>query len=214
VMLAISSSYFSYRVLSSFNQLPITAKVSWSLISTILVLGSLIYPVMGTRDRIQDRFAPTPFSLNGYKYIEGTTYNDPVGTINLENDFKGILWLRQNIEGSPVIAEGLTPSYRWGGRVSVHTGLPSVIGWKWHQEQQRWDYRQSVEDRRRDIDMLYSNPSMADEIIDRYGISYIYVGSVENLYYPSEGIKALKEGLEGKLGIVFESKEVTILKVK
>ena len=214
VMLAISSSYFSYRVLSSFNQLPITAKVSWSLISTILVLGSLIYPVMGSRDRIQDRFAPTPFSLNGYKYIEGTTYNDPVGTINLENDFKGILWLRQNIEGSPVIAEGLTPSYRWGGRVSVHTGLPSVIGWKWHQEQQRWDYRQSVEDRRRDIDMLYSNPSMADEIIDRYGISYIYVGSVENLYYPSEGIKALKEGLEGKLGIVFESKEVTILKVK
>ena len=113
-----------------------------------------------------------------------------------------------------MIAEGLTPSYRWGGRVSVHTGLPSVIGWKWHQEQQRWDYRQSVEDRRRDIDLLYSNPSLANEVIDRYGINYIYVGSVENLYYPSEGINALKEGLDGKLDIVFESNEVTILKVK
>ena len=100
------------------------------------------------------------------------------------------MWLRRNVKGSPIVLEANTPTYRWGGRVSIHTGLPSVVGWQWHQEQQRWDYRQMVAPRIRDVERIYSTQDtlVAMELLRKYGVKYVYVGQLEKSYYPSEGI--------------------------
>ncbi|MEC9320688.1 MAG: hypothetical protein VX869_00735, partial [Chloroflexota bacterium] len=190
-------------------------KFPWIGIASVLVLAGLIYPVMGTKDRLRDRFNGnvTPLTLNGYEYLEGTTYSDIKGAVDLGSDFEGIEWLRENVKGSPVIVEGITPTYRWGGRVSVHTGLPTVVGWKWHQEQQRWGIKHLVSGRQEDVNTIYSSPAAASDLIDKYGIEYVYIGDLERLYYPGESLEKLTQGLNGKLSSVFESDNVIILKV-
>ena len=135
------------------------------------------------------------------------------GTIDLESDFEGIEWLRENVKGSPVIVEGITPTYRWGGRVSVNTGLPTVVGWKWHQEQQRWGMKHLVSSRQEDVNTIYSLPAAAADLIDKYEVEYVYIGELERLYYPHDSLERLAQGLNGKLSRVFESDSVIILKV-
>jgi len=58
--------------------------------------------------------------------------------ISLAGDYAAIRWMQDTIQGSPVILEGLGyREYLWANRVSIYTGLPAVIGWRWHQVQQR-----------------------------------------------------------------------------
>ena len=135
------------------------------------------------------------------------------GNIDLETDFEGIRWLQQNVEGSPVIVEGVTPTYRWGSRVSINTGLPTIVGWQWHQQQQRWDYRGIVDERIHDVDRIYSsiNPSEAIEVLTEYDVKYLYVGELERNYYPSYGIRKFSDMDE--LTSVFENEDVTIYRV-
>ena len=76
--------------------------------------------------------------LDGWAYMETANYWDPIGEeYELKWDLEAIRWLLDNVVGSPVILEGHTPEYRWGGRYSINTGLPTVLGWNWHQRQQR-----------------------------------------------------------------------------
>ena len=65
------------------------------------------------------------------KYMESATHWDSVA-LDLGQDYAGILWMRENVQGSPVIVEANTPEYRWGSRYSIYTGLPGVVGWNWH----------------------------------------------------------------------------------
>ena len=112
--------------------------------------------------------------------------------------------------------EANTPTYRWGGRVSIHTGLPSVVGWKWHQEQQRYGAIETmVVSRIRDVDRIYSTSdvSRAVSLIDQYDVKYVYLGQVERLYYPADGIAKFEAGLAPFLRRVFETDYVTIYEV-
>ena len=125
--------------------------------------------------------------------------------------------MNQNIKGSPVILEGSTPIYRWGGRVSIYTGLPTVIGWSWHQEQQRWRHRQLVKDRQRDVNRIYSttNSSEAISLLRKYGVGYLYIGELERQYYPSKGIaKFENDKLGGAISEIYRNEQVIIYRVE
>ena len=115
-----------------------------------------------------------------------------------------------------MILEGLTDSYRWGGRVSVYTGLPSVIGWKWHQEQQRWGYQAEVDYRIRDVNQIYNtiNEDSALGLIKKYEIEYIYVGPLEKVYYSPESLEKFDRMSGSTLDIVFRSDNVIIYRVR
>ena len=217
VLLGLAAAYFIWHMAGSLFHGPVQAgswRFLWAGGLAVLIVCAAVYTVFGTQDRLRDRFDANdvPATLDGLAYASGTTYFDQEGPIDLEADLKGIHWLRENVKGSPVVLEGNTPLYRWGGRVSIYTGLPSVIGWRWHQHQQRWDYRQQVDRRVLDVDRMYSttDPSETIELLDNYGVRYIYVGEVERLYYPEPGIAKFEDALGSRLTPVFRTDKVTI----
>ena len=220
VLLALASAFAVWRLVGALG-LGIGgggkrawARSAWTIALCALVLASAVYPLLGTRDRLRDRFYGNaiPLTLDGLAYAEGTVYQDPKGEVELSQDMAAIRWLRENVEGSPVVLEASVPSYQWGGRVSIHTGLPGVVGWEWHQQQQRWDYRDDVSARVRDVNRIYatSDPSAAAALMEKYGVAYIYVGELERLYYPADGIAKFADGRMGGLETVFESEGVAI----
>ena len=217
VLLALGSAFLVWRMTGSLFGVPAqTRKLSRAWLGGLvaLVVCAAVFTVLGTQDRLRDRFDADRVSLtlDGLAYVPGTTYLDREGPIDLEADLEGVHWLRENVQGSPVILEANTPLYRWGGRVSIHTGLPSVVGWRWHQQQQRWGYRDQVDRRIRDVDRIYStaDPSEAVDLLTRYGVKYVYVGQVERLYYPDRGIAKFDGDLRPHLTPVFHTDDVTI----
>ena len=221
VMLAVASAYLVWR-LAHGRRVALCrlswGKKAWTGMLTALILSAAVYPVLGTQDRLRDRFYDhtLPLTLDGTAYIDRVIYSDRQGDIDLEADFQGIQWLRENVRGSPIVLEGNTPLYRWGGRVSIYTGLPTVIGWKWHQEQQRWDYRDEVNRRIADVKRIYetTNPSVALSLMRKYDVMYVYVGQVERLYYSDAGLSKFDGSLSSQLVKEFETDQVTIYRVK
>lgn len=204
--------------------LPAAASVS-------LILGSLIYTVLGGHTRLIQRFPVTPpVTLDGYAYMKTATLPNESGTIQrFVYDYQAIQWLNSNIRKPRTIAEASVGPYRGNGsRVSEYTGLPAVLGWNVHESQQR--YPDEVSRRDSEIRTLYdtSDIQQALEVIERYGIQYIYVGTVERHYElpgdQSAGISpepyASKQGLEkfdkmtGKfLTVIYRNPDVTIYRV-
>jgi YYY domain-containing protein len=225
VLMAVGSAYLLWRMLCIKPDVQTTEagsrrgslKWAWAGAVTVLILSASVYPVLGTKDRLRDRFDGnvTPLTLDGTAYIEGTIYRDAEGDVDLAADFEGIQWLRANISGSPIVLEANTPTYRWGGRVSIYTGLPSVVGWQWHQEQQRWGYRPEVGLRINDVAKIYNTSDMSEalSLLQKYNVQYVYLGQLERHYYEEQGI-AKFDDMSPDLENIFSTNNVNIYRVK
>jgi YYY domain-containing protein len=202
---------------TAWGQIP-WLKSIWVLALAILMLGALIYTMSGTRARVSssDRFDQYHgHSINGMDYMRYAVYREENGEIDLKYDYDAIWWMRENVEGTPIIVEGQTPSYRWGSRFSIYTGLPTVIGWGWHQKQQRAGFDYMIDERESDLKEFYSSSSIdtAIDFLRKYRVSYVIVGQVERLYYPEEGIAKFAQ-MEGReLELVYENPKIQIYRV-
>ena len=137
--------------------------------------------------------------------------------ISLEHDREAMSWMRQNIAGRPAIVEANTPLYRWGSRVSIYTGLPTIIGWDWHQKQQRSILPGEYIDRRlEDVGTIYRdpNPTVAQRLLRKYGVEYVYLGKLERIYYGGDGLTKFAQ-FDGQLwDKVYENADVQIYRVR
>lgn len=112
--------------------------------------------------------------LNATAFLE-TDYAEDVGAIR---------WLKENIEGSPVVLEANGDSYSEYERVSAMTGLPTVMGWYVHE----WLWRNDVADlnaKADEIETIYTSTNAVEVqmLVEKYDISYIFVGSCEREKY-------------------------------
>ena len=177
----------------------------------------MLFPVLGTINRIQDRFVDTNLTLDGSKFAEKAKYKNNSNSISLKNDLDAINWLKENERKTKNIIEGLSPLYTWGNRFSIYTGFPSVIGWDWHQIQQR-EYRTSlINERKNDVSEFYSTLDLNQKIniLNKYNVELVIVGEQEKVYYPPEGIKSIHNLVENKLlNIIYQNNETTIYEVR
>ena len=198
--------------------------IPWYLFAGILFFVAALYPIQATRGKAFYRFAPeTPTTLNGMDYMQYTFYSEDgaFSGFDMNDDYNVIRWLQDNIEGSPIImeAQSSTSLYKWGGRISINTGLPSVVGWDYHQRQQRsLDKLPTLVDQRRaNVNAFYTTlePVTAAEILRHYGVEYIIVTSYEKARYgETGGLDKFDDMVNAEmLTIVYDEGDATIYQV-
>ncbi len=168
-------------------------RLAWQLTLTALVAGAALFTLMGSMAKVKDRMAPeAPHTLDGMAFMQDAEFTDTWGTMDLSQDYRAIRWMQENVQGSPVIVEAnLRDLYRWGSRFSIYTGLPGVVGWEWHQQQQRavlpgnW-----VSDRIAEIDNFYTGTDLAAarDFLRKFNVRYIILGQQERGKYPGPGL--------------------------
>lgn len=188
-------------------------KTGWKAVLVSLIACSLIYTVMGTKARLGDRFNDTRLTLDGMAYMESAVHVEQDEKLELAPDLEAIRWLQDHVQGSPVVLEAHNEQYRWSARIATYTGLPTVLGWPWHQTQQRFAYRGEIPRRASDVAEIYNTTvtSRAEELLRRYDVSYVVVGKLERIYYSEPGIHKFSLMVEqGLLREVFSNHAVVI----
>ena len=149
----------------------------WQGVLGLLLAISLLYPIMATRARFEDRFnkADTPLTLDGIEYMKHARHYEGTAAFDLSGDYAMIRWLQENVDGTPVIVEGrrFPSEYSWTGRISINTGLPTILGWRWHQTQQRGldSLPMLVQTRENNVAAIYTLPEAdAGEIDPQTGL--------------------------------------------
>ena len=190
----------------------------WRAAFALLLAGCLIYTPLAARAKINDRFdraiGPT---LDGMAYMQTATYQEGESTLKLKWDRQAMRWMLENIQGSWVVLEANVLLYRWGNRVSIYTGLPTIVGWDWHQRQQRGHIAgDGVTRRVREVEEIYSTDDLtrAQQLLHRFGVRYIYLGELERAIYPADGVvKFERWAEEGFLREVYRNPGVVIYEV-
>jgi len=167
------------------------SKLAWQGALLLLIACSLIYTVMGTKTRLADRFNAGPWTLDGAAYMADAVHSEKDQTLPLGQDLEAIRWLQDNVEGSPVVLEAHGDQYHWNARIANYTGLPTVLGWPWHQIQQRLGYRDEIPRRASHVAEIYNTTDVerAQELMWRYDISYVVLGELERIYYQDPGLR-------------------------
>lgn len=151
----------------------------WAIAVLALIAATLIYP-LGASHAIYPLDQKHPVvTLDGLNQNHELAPAD-VGAIN---------WLNAHVQGSPVIAEAndKTEYNTTDGRVSVFTGLPTIIGWFGHEYQWRVNWLNNPANaadyaaRLGDLHTIYTNPDHAVvlQTLRRYHVRYVIVGALE-----------------------------------
>ena len=192
--------------------------------TAILVFLAILYPLAAIPSKISDRYVNSaPKGLDGMAYMSTAMRTEgkqnQVSDFPLLDDMLAIRWMQANVKGSPTIIEGTTGGdlYRWGNRFSIYTGLPAVVGWQWHERQQRAAINDRIiYDRDADLETFYGTTDVEQAlvIIRRYHAKYIILGALEKSYYNPAGLAKFDELVQnGFIKITYQNSGTTIFEV-
>ena len=160
-----------------------------------LLLG-LVYPALAVWTKTEG-FAP----LQG-RTLDGAAYLAQLSPA----DYEAVQWINLGLP-TGVLVEAVGGSYTQYGRIAAHTGLPTVLGWDFHEVQWRGT-AEPQGSRRGDIELLYEAPDWetVQPILQTYEVAYVYVGPLEqSSYQPIEERK-----FELYMTKIYDSAEVRI----
>ncbi len=157
------------------------------LIGIVIFIG-LLYPVFGLITK-----------TNNFKPLYGFTLDD-FDRVKRENpdEAAAIEFLLTAPDG--IVAEAIGDGYSGYARISMFTGLQTVLGWPGHEAQWRGT-SEPQGSRREDIERLYATSRWdeAQSIIEQYNIRYIYIGILERVSMPVN-----EEKFQTHLKLVFQ----------
>jgi uncharacterized membrane protein len=175
VMMAIAAAFGSYYILGRPRKSALANSVLrgiWLVVFIVLVCVGMIYPLLGIPNKTGGfRGKPT---LDGMAFLQNVR----------PDDYAAIKWLQENVRGIAYIVESTGGSYTETAWVSAFTGLPTVLGWDFHEHQWRGNSIEANK-RRPDIEQIYRSTDAKQvlSLLDKYNVRYVYLGTVEKSKY-------------------------------
>lgn len=183
-----------------------------TVVYTAVFLLTLLFPYYAIQSRAIEYRGPIesatrlPPTLNGLAQM--AVFNP--------DDYAAVLWLRQNVAGTPIIVEAVGGQYspEGHGRVSASTGIPTLLGWAGHQYQ--WRGYSTPEPAERDpvVRNIYTAPSWENSdvvnVLNQYEVAYIYVGNLERSTYGIDGRLPGQNKFNEDLEVAYQNGSVTI----
>lgn len=205
VFFGLSSAYAVYYFMRHVTKRSI--KIVWTVIIIAFTIATLIHPIASTvsaTSGLQSSWGLNRGTLDGMEYLK-SIYPD---------DYQAVKWLDKNIAGSPVILEAPGAVFTYTSRVATFTGLPTVVGWTSWETMWR-GYSADVGERENDVNTVYntSNNEQAIELLNKYNVQYIYVGSVERNKYTSEGLQKFNSYTD-HYDLIYQNEGVFIYQLK
>jgi YYY domain-containing protein len=221
-----SCAFALYAGLRGLPRLPLALRplaLAWGGVLAALLLAGLVYPVTASFART-DGFR-THRTVDGLDFLRR---GEP-------HEYEATMWLAAHTDNRDVVLEAAGPGHSEYGRIASRTGVQTVLGWPGHERQWRGVPWELLERRWRDVDVAYCSPdpAVAQALLSRYGVRYVYVGRVERQRYLEQSIpedqrralppecragrEAVAAGL-AKFGqfmdVVFRNQEVVIYRVR
>ncbi len=202
VFMAIASAFGLYWVASRWRPMALVGKLaraSWWVVCVVLIASSLLYPIAATISFIHhETYEPT---LNGLAFLEKW---EP-------SEYEAIEWLNREVDGAPVIVEASKDEGFEAFRISSRTGLPTILGSPGKERLWRGSdilFRGRVED----IDRIYQSDDISEvrKLLEKYDVTYIYVGAREQWQYGND----VGKNFASFMDVAFGNEGVTIYKVR
>ena len=190
------------RLRSGSRYLPMATHV-WTALVCLLLAASLYYPLGAVINRTGLFTEGHTFSdntLDGLAFVRGSA----------EGEYEAIAWLRDEAPRGRIV-EAVGGDYSSFGRISASSGLPAVLGWKGHELQWRGS-SDPMTGREEDVAAVYQSGDLqlVQDILERYGVRYVYAGNRERDKYGRDNLAALDSLLE----TAWEGSDVIIYEFK
>lgn len=200
LLLAMAATFGVYFIWQTSRGI---ARNVWLAAFGVMFASSLVYPVLAFPNRANyfNATETTP-TLDGWRWVQ-QSYPD---------DYAAMEWARANIPRSAVILEAAGSQYSFDNRVSVATGIPTVLGWGGHELQWRGNYDEAGP-RERDVEQIYKSRNLNEtrDLLTKYHVDYVFVGSIERNKYQLNSSLVDKFAKLGEM--VFEQGSMRIYRV-
>jgi YYY domain-containing protein len=220
LLLSIAGGFALYELtrLVRMPQIEAGWRYAWGGAAAVLLVAAFVYPLIATWNRTDGcvghpaRFLEAPPEGRSCAEVFAARSLDGLAALkrNRPSEYNAIRWLSE-LDGQPVIAEALGDDYTEGGRVSAATGLPTPLQWPGHQLQWRGTSEPQT-GRPEDLEALYTSTDAAQvrSIVQKYGIAYVVVGSIEREKYPDVTLSTMSDLFQP----AFEEGDVVIYQVR
>jgi YYY domain-containing protein len=147
----------------------LSAGLTVGLVGLVLV-SMAVFPAFAGGEKVH-------LASQGEATLDGLDYVDDAHPEEAE----AIAWLDDRSGQPTIVGAPGTTTYTWTNAPSSLTGLPTVAGWV-HQKGYRGSaaYDRRVDDVRR---MYEADPATRLDLLERYGVDYVYVGPNERERY-------------------------------
>ena len=211
ILLALAAAFGIYYLVSRWNWSSFyTRSIGATLVGLIglLIVASAMFP-FGALNNKTGSFSQPP-TLNGLAFM-----GDPDSP-----EAQALQFISRDADPDSVLVEAVSVDERGipGGdyrpdfsRISGRTGVPTILGWAGHEEQWRGT-RRGFRERAEDVRSIYtgSDAALLQDLLDKYDVTYMYVGRLERAQYGLGETSILDEFMDP----VFVEGDITIYKVR